>query len=73
MSKVMIVTGGSRGLGAAIAELAAIRGYDVCISCRTDVAGAEEVATKVRAAGRRAIVVQAMRRSKRTSPACSSA
>src|SRR4051794_30466508 len=59
MTKIILVTGGSRGLGAAIAELAAIRGYDVCISCRTDTAGAEEVAIKVRAAGRRAIVVQA--------------
>jgi len=57
--KVMLVTGGSRGLGASIAELAASRGYDVCISCRHDIARADEVATKVRASGRRALVVQA--------------
>jgi len=55
----MLVTGGSRGLGASIAELAASRGYDVCISCRHDIARADEVATKVRACGRRALVVQA--------------
>jgi NAD(P)-dependent dehydrogenase (short-subunit alcohol dehydrogenase family) len=32
VKKVLIVTGGSRGIGAATAQLAAARGYDVCIS-----------------------------------------
>jgi len=55
----MLVTGASRGLGEAIAELAAFRGYDVCISCRLDIDRANAVANAVRAAGRRALVVQA--------------
>jgi NAD(P)-dependent dehydrogenase (short-subunit alcohol dehydrogenase family) len=59
MTKVMIVTGGSRGLGAAIAELAAQRGYDVCITYRSDARRAEEVVMRVRAARRRAYAVQA--------------
>lgn len=59
MSKIMLVTGGSRGLGAAIAELAAHRGYDVCISFRSDADRASSVAATVRAAGRRASIVQA--------------
>lgn len=59
MAKIIVVTGASRGLGAAIAELAAVRGYDVCLSCRNDVDRADEVAAKVRAAGRRALVVRA--------------
>jgi len=32
MSEVLVVTGGSRGIGAAVARLAAQRGYAVCIS-----------------------------------------
>lgn len=59
MANVMIVTGGSRGLGAAIAELAAHRGYDVCISYRTDAQRALAVEAVVRAAGRRALAVRA--------------
>lgn len=59
MAGLMIVTGGSRGIGAATALLAARSGYDVCINYVRDAAAAESVAAKVRAAGRRAIAVQA--------------
>ena len=59
MPGVMLVTGGSRGIGAAIATLAAGRGYDVCINYAHRADRAEEVAESVRAAGRRALVVQA--------------
>jgi NAD(P)-dependent dehydrogenase (short-subunit alcohol dehydrogenase family) len=55
----MIVTGGSRGIGAATARLAALAGYDVCINYVRDTGAAERVAADVRAAGRRALVVQA--------------
>jgi len=55
----MIVTGGSRGIGAATACLAAQSGYDVCVNYIRDAGAAESVAAKVRDAGRRALVVQA--------------
>ena len=55
----MIVTGGSRGIGAATARLAAREGYDVCINYVRDAEAAEQVAANVRSAGRRALVVQA--------------
>ncbi len=59
MSGIMIVTGGSRGIGAATVRLAAQAGYDVCINYVRDASAAERVAGEARAAGRRALVVQA--------------
>lgn len=59
MSAIMIVTGGSRGIGAATVRLAAQAGYDVCINYVRDASAAERVAGEARAAGRRALVVQA--------------
>jgi NAD(P)-dependent dehydrogenase (short-subunit alcohol dehydrogenase family) len=56
---VMIVTGASRGIGAATARLAAERGYDVCVNFRSDAGAAEAVVEEVRARGRRAIAVRA--------------
>jgi len=53
------VTGGSRGIGAATAVLMAARGFDVGIGYRSDVAAAEAVAARCRAAGARAITVAA--------------
>ena len=58
MSKVLLVTGGSRGIGAAIVRLAAGRGYDVAINYLSDSAAAEAVAQEARASGRRAITIQ---------------
>jgi len=55
----VLVTGGSRGIGAACARAAAAAGWDVAINYRSDAAAAKQVADDVRAAGRRAIVVQA--------------
>ena len=43
MRPVLVVTGGSRGIGAATAILAASRGYDVCLSYRADSGAADEV------------------------------
>lgn len=57
--QIMIVTGGSRGLGAATARLAAQRGYDICVNYLGNSDGAEAVVREAEAAGRRAIAVQA--------------
>ena len=56
---VVLVTGGSRGIGAAIARVAARKGYDVCVNFVRARERADEVAAAVRAEGRRALVVQA--------------
>ena len=59
MNPLLLVTGGSRGIGAATARLAAARGWDVAISYTRDAAAAEAVAADVRAEGRRAWVLPA--------------
>ncbi|MEC4592064.1 MULTISPECIES: SDR family oxidoreductase [Nitrospirillum] len=56
---LMLITGGSRGIGAATARLAATQGYDVAISFLSDEAAAQAVAADVKAAGRRALPVRA--------------
>ena len=47
--KVMIVTGGGRGIGAATARLAAERGYAVCINYRRNADAAERLAREIKA------------------------
>ena len=59
MSGILIVTGGSRGIGAATARLAARRGYCVCINYRTGAPEAEELAHAIHGDHGRAIVVRA--------------
>jgi NAD(P)-dependent dehydrogenase (short-subunit alcohol dehydrogenase family) len=54
----IIVTGGSRGIGAAIALGAAARGWDVTVNYVSNRASADAVADAVRAAGARAVVNQ---------------
>lgn len=57
MSKVVIVTGGSRGIGAATALLAAKQGYAVCVNYQTRVEAADTVVEAVESEGGRAIAV----------------
>ncbi|MHA6205604.1 SDR family oxidoreductase [Dyella soli] len=57
-SKVAIVTGGSRGIGAAIAERLARDGFVVVINYAGDAAPAEALAGKIEAAGGRALTAQ---------------
>ena len=59
MSKVVLITGASRGIGAATARRAARAGFDVAINYTRDEASAQAVADDVRAAGTQALVVRA--------------
>jgi NAD(P)-dependent dehydrogenase (short-subunit alcohol dehydrogenase family) len=57
--QVLLITGASRGIGAATARLAARRGYAVCVNYRENREAAEAVAADVRRAGAAAIAVAA--------------
>ena len=59
MREVMLVTGASRGIGAATAVLAAERGYDVAIGYLQDSAAAENVAGQVLDRGARTMTIRA--------------
>ncbi len=52
---VVLITGGSRGIGAAVAQLAAGRGYDVAITYRSEREAAEQILEQCRAAGAAAV------------------
>jgi NAD(P)-dependent dehydrogenase (short-subunit alcohol dehydrogenase family) len=55
---ILLVTGASRGIGAAIARLAGDRHYDVAVNYLRDEKAADAVVQAVRAAGRRAVAIQ---------------
>lgn len=57
--RVAIVTGGSRGIGAATAKLLAKNGYRVCVNFRSNEAAAKSVVDEIEATGTTAIAVQA--------------
>ena len=58
MSKVAIITGAGRGIGAETARLASATGYDVCINYVSDSESAAHVVHDCEAAGRKAIAVK---------------
>jgi NAD(P)-dependent dehydrogenase (short-subunit alcohol dehydrogenase family) len=58
MKRVVIVTGGSRGIGAATARLAAERGYHVCIGYRQNRLAADRVVRAITDAGTESLAVQ---------------
>ena len=57
MPGVAVVTGGSRGIGAASAVLLARRGWDVCVGYRAEADAAASVVAACEAAGARAVAV----------------
>jgi NAD(P)-dependent dehydrogenase (short-subunit alcohol dehydrogenase family) len=59
LEQVLLVTGGSRGIGAATALLAAAKGYAVAVNYTAQPAAADEVVRRIRAGGGRAIAVRA--------------
>lgn len=59
MGKVLLVTGGSRGIGAATARLAAQRGWAVAVNYHRQAAAAEAVVADIRAAGGTALAIAA--------------
>ncbi len=59
MEKVLLVTGGSRGIGAAVCHLAAREGWAVAVNYTANSLAADAVVREIRAAGGRAMAVQA--------------
>jgi NAD(P)-dependent dehydrogenase (short-subunit alcohol dehydrogenase family) len=59
MTGVMLITGASRGIGAATARLAGQNGYAVCVNYVSNLEQAEQVVKDIEACGAKAIPVQA--------------
>ncbi|MGZ5181441.1 MAG: SDR family oxidoreductase [Ramlibacter sp.] len=59
MDRVALITGGSRGIGAATARLAAAQGWKVAVNYAANARAADEVVQAIRADGGHAIAVQA--------------
>jgi NAD(P)-dependent dehydrogenase (short-subunit alcohol dehydrogenase family) len=55
---VLLVAGGSRGIGAAVARFAGKAGYDVAVNYKSNAAAAQEVVAAVNASGGQALAVQ---------------
>lgn len=55
---VLLIAGGSRGIGAATARMAAQRGYDVAVNYKSNAKAAAEVVDVVKAAGGKAVAIQ---------------
>lgn len=59
MSGTLLVTGGGRGIGAAVARLGAAAGYTVCVNYRSDAVAAEAVVAEIERAGGVAVALPA--------------
>lgn len=58
MAKTLLVTGGSRGIGAAVCRLAAREGYDVALSYAGRADAAKAVAAEIHSLGRKAVTIR---------------
>jgi NAD(P)-dependent dehydrogenase (short-subunit alcohol dehydrogenase family) len=58
MAKIVLVTGGARGIGAATAKLLAKNGYDVAVNFQSNLTAAQKVVHEIKAMGRRAIGIR---------------
>jgi len=59
MNRIMIVTGASKGIGAATAKLAGARGWTVCVNYRSNETSARQVADEITNGGGQAFIVRA--------------
>jgi NAD(P)-dependent dehydrogenase (short-subunit alcohol dehydrogenase family) len=59
MSKLMLITGGSRGIGASVSLLAARQGYDLCVNYLNNAADADKIVKDARQFGVRAMSYKA--------------
>ena len=59
MNKVLVITGGSRGIGAAVARLAGEQGYHVCVNYLRNQSAAEDVVRSIERSGAKAIAIAA--------------
>lgn len=57
-SPVLLVTGGSRGIGAATARLGAAMGFDVAVNYKGNKAAADQVVAAIRGIGRKAVAIK---------------
>ena len=69
--KVAIVTGASKGIGAAIAKHLAAEGAAVVVNYASSKDGADRVVAEITGKGGKAVAVQANVAGRRTSSACS--
>jgi NAD(P)-dependent dehydrogenase (short-subunit alcohol dehydrogenase family) len=58
-TRIILITGGSQGIGAATAILAAGRDYTVCINYNENETAANEVVNKIKATGGKAVAIKA--------------
>jgi len=59
MNKVIVITGASRGIGAATARLAAGLGYSVCVNYLKNKQAAEDIVNEIKLTGRQAVAIAA--------------
>src|SRR5687767_13596972 len=58
MARIVLVTGGARGIGAATAKLLAKSGYDVAVNFQSNITAAQKVVREIEAMGRKALAIQ---------------